>query len=286
MTYHRGSGFAYDGFLFFPLRRANPFGPNTHDHAFGRAHRNTNSGSIVPGYHMYFAYRSCLAEFLENDPDAIIGRLHQSAMEDGFSRLWNTQTSAWREELVYLQAASRQLIAATEKATAWTILLEYEIARRGRRIDAVILTNRAIVVLEFKVGLLAADSSSRWQVYEYALDLRDFHGDSDHHLIVPIVIPTGSTAGSCTPPTAAMEYVSATPVHEVIECPPEQLAATILAVDASLDGSSLPLIDHQSWCTADYRPSLNIIEAAERVFAGHEVREISHSTATNLSCTV
>jgi hypothetical protein len=235
---------------------------------------------------MYFAYRGCLGEFLKEDPNAIIGRLHQSVAEDGFSRLWNTQTSAWREEVAWLQTACRQLIAATEKAIGWTILLEYEIARRGRRIDAVLLTNRAIVVLEFKVGLQAADSSSRWQVYEYALDLRDFHGDSGHHLIVPIVVPTGSSAGSCTPPVVAGNHLTATPVHEVIECPPEQLAATILAVDAGLSDSSSPPIDHQSWCTADYRPSLNIIEAAERVFAGHEVREISHATATNLSCTV
>src|ERR1017187_1558996 len=153
-------------------------------------HRNTNSGSIVLGRHMYFAYRGRLGEFLKEDPDAIIGRLHQSVAEDGFSRLWNTQTSAWREEVALLQTACRQLIAATEKAIGWTILLEYEIARRGRRIDAVLLTNRAIVVLEFKVGLQAADSSSRWQVYEYALDLRDFHGDSGHHLIVPIVVPS------------------------------------------------------------------------------------------------
>ena len=235
---------------------------------------------------MYFAYRGSLGELLEDDPDAIIGRLHRSVAEDGFSRLWNAQTSAWREEVTCLQAACCQLIAATEKASAWTILLEYEIARRGRRIDAVLLTNWAIVVLEFKVGVRAADSSSRWQSYEYALDLRDFHQDSRHHPIVPIVVPTSSIAGSCAPPIGIGNLPSTTAVYEAIECPPQQLAATILAVDACLrDSSSLP-IDHQKWCTADYRPSLNIIEAAERVFAGHEVREISHATATNLSCTV
>jgi hypothetical protein len=113
---------------------------------------------------MYFAYRGYLADFLKDDPNAIVGRLHQSVADDGFSRMWSTQTSAWREEAACLQAVCAQLIAATGKASAWTILLEYEIARRGRRIDAVLLTNAVIVVLEFKVGLQAADSSSRWQV--------------------------------------------------------------------------------------------------------------------------
>jgi hypothetical protein len=140
-------------------------------------------------------------------------------------------------------------------------------------------------VLEFKVGLQAADSSSRWQAYEYGLDLRDFHGGSRYHPIVPIVIPTGSATTACVPLLAAGPLLSTT-VHEVIDCSPEQLAATILAVDACLSDSSSPPIDHETWCAAGYRPSLNIIEAAERVFAGHEVREISHSTATNLSCTV
>jgi hypothetical protein len=111
---------------------------------------------------MYFAYRDCLGEFLEHDPDAIIGRLHQSVAEDGFTRLWNTQTSAWREEVACLQKACRELIDATANASAWTILLEFEIARRGRRIDAVLLTDCVIVVLEFKIGLQTADSSSRW----------------------------------------------------------------------------------------------------------------------------
>jgi hypothetical protein len=235
---------------------------------------------------MYLAYHRRLTDFAKDDPSAIVGQLHQSVADDGFSRMWSDQTTAWREEVACLQATCTQLITATGKASAWTILLEYEIARRGRRIDAVLLTNAAIVVLEFKVGLQAADSSSRWQAYEYGLDLRDFHGGSRDHPIVPIVVPTGSTAACCEPPIVAGHFLSATPVHEVIECPPEQLAATILAVDACLTGSSLPPIDHDAWCAASYRPSLNIIEAAEKVFAGHEVREISHSTATNLSCTV
>jgi hypothetical protein len=124
------------------------------------------------------------------------------------------------------------------------------------------------------------------RVCEYGLDLRDFHGGSREHPIVPIVVPTNSTATSCTPSIIGGYHISASPVHEVIECPPEQLSATILAVDGCLGDLTLPPIDDEAWCTAGYRPSLNIIEAAERVFAGQEVREISHSTATNLSCTV
>jgi hypothetical protein len=235
---------------------------------------------------MSLAYRRTLADFVEDSPSEIVGRLHQSITEDGFSRTWNTQTSAWLEEIECLQVNGRRLVAAIANAARWTILLEYEIARRARRIDAVLLTDTAIIVLEFKVGLLAADSASRWQVYEYGLDLRDFHDGSQRHPVVPIVIPTGSVATFCAPLITAGYQASATNVHEVIECPPEQLADTILAVGACLLNPCSQPIDHQAWCAGGYRPSLNIIEAAERVFAGQEVREISHATATNLSRTV
>lgn len=235
---------------------------------------------------MQYGYRGRLADFIGADPSTIVGQLHESVADQGFSRMWNTQTSAWHEEVTCLQATCEQLLAATRKASAWTILLEYEIARRGRRIDAVLLTNTQIIVLEFKIGMLAADSSSRWQAYEYGLDLRDFHGGSSHHPIVPIVIPTGSAANTFEFSTAGTRHFSAVTVDQVIECFPNRLAATILELDTyESNPSSIP-IDHDAWCAAPYRPSLNIIEATERVFAGHDVREISHSTATNLSSTV
>jgi hypothetical protein len=88
------------------------------------------------------------------------------------------------------------------------------------------------------------------------------------------------------PVSAVGHDFSAARVYDVLESSPTQLAATVLAVNAGAIGSSSPPIDHEAWCSASYRPSLNIIEAAERVFAGHEVREISHATATNLSNTV
>jgi len=74
-------------------------------------------------------------------------------------------------------------------------------------------------------------------------------------------------------------------VHEVIECSPDDLTSTIVRLnEATL--YSVTVIDQEAWRQASYKPSLNIIEAAEQIFAGHEVREISYSTATNLTETV
>src|SRR5436309_124696 len=100
--------------------------------------------------------------------------------------------SSWR-------AGSRARNRCSSSTACWTVLLEYEIARRGRRIDAILLMDRAVIVLEFKVGVDSVDSASRWQVYEYALDLRDFHTRSVNIPIIPIVVPTGMTSSIASP---------------------------------------------------------------------------------------
>src|SRR5258708_4892025 len=88
-----------------------------------------------------------------------------------------------------------------------------------------------------------------------------------------------------TTSTVPSRIAIAAKVHEVIECSPDDLTSAIVRLnEATL--YSVPVIDQEAWRRASYKPSLNIIEAAEQIFAGHEVREISYSTATNLTETV
>ena len=72
------------------------------------------------------------------------------------------------------------------------LCLEYEIARRGRRIDAVIIIDHVVIVLEFKGGLVSLDGSAQWQVREYGLDLRDFHAGSFDVAIVRVLVSAGT----------------------------------------------------------------------------------------------
>jgi hypothetical protein len=229
---------------------------------------------------MYSAYSASLIEFVNANPAAIIGQLNQAIANDGFSRQWNSQIDAWNEEIAILQSMAGHLIQSVPGAQAWTVLLEYEIARRGRRVDAILLIDRAVIVIEFKVGVDRADGASSWQVYEYALDLRDFHAQSAAVPIVPILVPTATKS---TRPSQLTDLTAK--VHHVIDSAPGELASTIAWLHQSV-AQSVPVIDQDAWRQSSYRPSLNIIEAAEQVFAGHEVREISHATATNLTATV
>jgi len=72
---------------------------------------------------MYFGYRAPLAEFLVDDTDSIIGKLHRTIAEDGFSRIWNTQTAAWQEELQYLRRTFREIVATNKASSSWTLFL-------------------------------------------------------------------------------------------------------------------------------------------------------------------
>src|SRR5947207_8628810 len=49
--------------------------------------------------------------------------------------------------------------------------------------------------------------------------------------------------------------------------------------------SATKCIDAVAWLKSGYRPTPTIVEAARRVFAGHNVRELSHAYADNLSRT-
>jgi len=63
----------------------------------------------------------------------------------------------------------------------------------GRRIDVVLVIERVIFAVEFKVGEKTFDRSAIDQVWDYGLDLKNFHEASHDASIVPILIATDAT---------------------------------------------------------------------------------------------
>jgi hypothetical protein len=225
---------------------------------------------------MTCAYSGTFDQFLAIDDATVIAALLQAALADGFSRQWSSQTAAWQDEIRQLREAIAEMHNCA--SLGW-LSLEYEIARRGRRIDAVLIINNIIVVVEFKTGVSPVVSAGLWQVREYALDLRDFHAGSVGVPIVPVLV---------TPAANARPVIDVRPanVHDVIPCKSHELAALLCAIIRSAKDLQNVPIDPIVWRDSPYKPSLNIIEAAERIFAGQQVREISHATAENLTATV
>jgi hypothetical protein len=65
----------------------------------------------------------------------------------------------------------------------------------GQRIDTVLIIGSVIFILEFKVGEKEFTSNAIDQVWDYALDLRNFHESSHELFIAPILIATEALGG-------------------------------------------------------------------------------------------
>src|SRR2546421_597200 len=82
--------------------------------------------------------RASAPEFRRASVDARLGQLTQAWSKSGFALLEDTQVHAWRRELELLDDALATAERCSPSASTWTVLLEYEIPRRERRVDVVI----------------------------------------------------------------------------------------------------------------------------------------------------
>jgi hypothetical protein len=227
-------------------------------------------------------YSGTLKALLSESDEHILGQLADAAAKAGYSRHWNTQTAAWNEQLKLLGAAARTLISRRDAAKDWDLILEYQIPRRQRRIDAVILAVGAIIVLEFKTS--SSRLSSTWQVEDYALDLRDFHLVSRDRPIFPAVV--AARAATWRSASTVLQSPPTELVAPVSKLGSEDLIDFVLLAARTAESRGAKPICATTWINSEYRPTLNIIEAAEAIFQGHQVPEIAHAQSENLTSTI
>ena len=126
-------------------------------------------------------YSNSFNNFLHDDEYKILGKLaqnHQFALEDLQKNAWITQVSILKRNLRYFSNSDGY------------IFFEYAIPRMGKRVDAVLILNGIVFVLEFKVGQLFFSRNAIDQVLDYSLDLKNFHEQSHDKPIVPILVAT------------------------------------------------------------------------------------------------
>ena len=146
----------------------------------------------------------------------------------------------------------------------------------GRRIDAVVLIGPVIFVLEFKIGEKEFTSNAIDQVWDYALDLKNFHESSHDHYVVPVLIATKARNKSLFIPNAPQNDKLFPP----ITCNVEALGEVILDV---LNYTKDFNIDPTQWELGRYSPTPSIIEAAMALYNGHSVTDISRSDASAIN---
>lgn len=181
------------------------------------------------------------------------------------------QRNAWLYQIEYLQEAL-QLFPNGD------IAFEYTIPRIGARIDNVVSYRGVLYILEFKVGETGYPKHAIDQVVDYALDLKYFHKESHRRNIVPILVCTHAPAG------AVVVDSDADGVYKPICCNRDTLINVIKELSNQL--ADYP-INFPCWIQSQFMPTPTIIEAAQALYRGHDVQEISRSDANayNLSDT-
>lgn len=206
-----------------------------------------------------------VANLRASQPDQVVGQLATQLVETHpLNR--DTQIRAWRAQLVLLADA------LADAPGEWRVLLEYPLLRLGKRIDAVLLTDRAIFVLEFKIGATGFTRTDREQAEDYALDLFDFHAASRHHPIVPVLVSTGARDRPQQWP------LFADPVSTVLDATAGSLADILTGCIARIPPPARAM-DIDRWEAAPYRPVPTIVEAARMLYARHGVQEIAAARA-------
>ncbi len=135
-----------------------------------------------------------------------------------------------------------------------------------------LLIDRAVIVLEFKVGRSLFANADRRQAEDYALDLVDFHAGSRMHPVVPVLVATEAADPAGQWP---LIWFGATPV---LQASAASLSSVLHGIVARVPEPDHPL-DMANWEAAPYRPVPTIVDAARLLYARHGVAEIATARA-------
>lgn len=210
-------------------------------------------------------YSDTIENFLITSHDEIIGRLaSNSEFADEL-----TQKDAWKEEITILKHTLRSL--------SGSIYFEFSIPRMGKRIDVLLIIESVIFILEFKVGEKEFLSYAVDQVWDYALDLKNFHETSHSEIIAPILI--------CTKAKRIDQIFKISPAHDHILVPLKSDSDSLLFVLKSIIESyrEKHRINIEKWEEGRYQPTPTIVEAAMALYNNHSVADISRSDASAIN---
>lgn len=175
-----------------------------------------------------------------------------------------TQSAAWEYQISHL----RELALSLPEAH---FCLEFLIPRMGRRADLIVLNAGIVFVVEYKLGARQFDRSSLDQVYGYGLDLKHFHEESHNKPIVPILVATHAA-----PAEAQVLQWDHDRLARPLRSTTNDLANLIINKSAEF---GCPAFSAAEWIAGRYRPTPTIVEAAQALYRGHDVEEISRSEA-------
>ena len=207
-------------------------------------------------------YCNSIPGFIEDRADQIIGQLVRHAFE-----INKDQSEAWNRQISELQCRLKAC------GMAGDIIFEYDIVRLGKRIDVILLIRHMVFSLEFKNGKNVFTAQDAQQAEDYAIDIKNFHKESEDLYVCPILIATDA-------PQYPKEQSIACYSDKQVHLQRENIETLIPKVSTITEkyGEDIS-IDFEKWFNSPYHPTPTIIAAAVEAYRSHDISQIANSEA-------
>ena len=207
-------------------------------------------------------YYNSIPGFINESSTNIVGQLVKHSFEVN-----KEQSDAWENQITELQKRLDQCRMDGD------IIFEYDIVRLGKRIDVILLIRNMVFSIEFKNGKKIFNAQDAQQAEDYALDIKNFHKESENLYVCPILVAT-----------KAPKY----PKPQLTDCyPDKQIYLQRENIDTLFPKIETIIskygaehkIDFLKWFNSQYFPTPTIVAAAVEAYNSHNVSEIARSEA-------
>lgn len=207
-------------------------------------------------------YCNSIPGFIRDKSDSIIGQLVKHSFEVN-----KEQSDAWDNQISELQKRLE------ESKMEGDIIFEYDIVRLGKRIDVILLIRHMVFSLEFKNGKNAFVAQDAQQAEDYAIDIKNFHKESENLYVCPILIATDA------PAYKKEQKIGCYPDKQIF-LQRENIDTFTSKVAQIVDKyGEYKEIDFEKWFNSPYHPTPTIIAAAVEAYTSHDISQIAQSEA-------
>lgn len=209
-----------------------------------------------------FYFSSTITDFIGKPADEIVGALAQAYTHD----INRETTNSWVEEIETLKAC---LSPYKERGSLY---FEYNIPRMGRRADVIAVIDDIVFILEYKTAEQKFTRDAVVQVWDYALDLKNFQEGSRDRIMIPILVAPHEKNNHCKFDLKHFEdnvyepqMSNAARLGECIEQTLQRIPHTATFSKERDD----------QWAKSGYEPTPTIIEAAVALYEENTVEDIT-----------
>ena len=209
-----------------------------------------------------YYYSDAISRFLTRSVKEVVGELTLSSTHDV-----NDETAnSWICEIETLQKVLEPYV------DRGSVYFEYNIPRMGRRADVIVVIDGVVFVLEFKTSEQKFTRDAVTQVWDYALDLKNFQEGSLYRAIIPILVAPKEKDSHCQLKSEQFKdgvyqplLSNSTLLNRCIEN----------VLNQHSQGVSFATDQDDVWAKSGYSPTPTIIEAAVALYEEHSVEDIT-----------